>query len=146
VISLEVALVDTSAAVALVVADHEHHADTVSGVAGRRLGLAGHAWFETYSVLTRLPGPARRPPDVVSRVLNHSFPESRFLDAGAAGALCADLPSLGIAGGSVYDALVAAVSAGSGLPLITRDVRAIDTYRALGAAFELLPAARRAAG
>lgn len=21
-----------------------------------RLGLAGHAWFETYSVLTRLPG------------------------------------------------------------------------------------------
>ena len=48
-------LLDTSAAVALVVEDHEAHAATLEAVRGRSLGLAGHAWFETYSVLTRLP-------------------------------------------------------------------------------------------
>src|SRR5664279_5002978 len=50
-----VALLDTSAAIALLVEDHEAHAATLEAVRGRRLGLAGHAWFETYSVLTRLP-------------------------------------------------------------------------------------------
>ena len=36
-------LVDTSVAVALVVADHEHHAVTIEALGERRLGLAGHA-------------------------------------------------------------------------------------------------------
>lgn len=53
-------LVDTSVGVALSVGDHEGHASTLEALAGRRLGLAGHAVFETYSVLTRLPAPARR--------------------------------------------------------------------------------------
>jgi hypothetical protein len=30
--------------------------DTSDAVGRRRLGLAGHATFETFSVLTRLPG------------------------------------------------------------------------------------------
>jgi hypothetical protein len=54
-----VLLVDTSAAVALTVADHEHHEDTFAQLGGRRLGLAGHAAFagrgsralETYRAL-----------------------------------------------------------------------------------------------
>ncbi len=50
-----VALLDTSTAIALVVEDHEAHWATLDAVRGRQLGLAGHAWFETYSVLTRLP-------------------------------------------------------------------------------------------
>ncbi len=53
-------LVDTSIAVALTVADHEHHETTLRALGTRRLGLAGHAAFETFSVLTRLPPPARR--------------------------------------------------------------------------------------
>ena len=57
-----IVLLDTSAAIALVLEDHDAHAATVAAVAGRRLGLAGHAWFETYSVLTRLPGDLRRSP------------------------------------------------------------------------------------
>ena len=43
-----VALLDTSTAVALIVEDHEAHVATLDAVRGRRLGLAGHAWFETY--------------------------------------------------------------------------------------------------
>jgi hypothetical protein len=53
-------LVDTSVVVALTVADHEHHDATFGALGSRRLGLAGHAAFETFSVLTRLPHPARR--------------------------------------------------------------------------------------
>lgn len=53
-------LVDTSVAVALVVGDHRFHEATMRALEGRRLGLAGHAAVETFSVLTRLPPPSRR--------------------------------------------------------------------------------------
>ena len=55
-------LVDTSVAVALTVADHEHHVATFEALGDRRLGLAGHAAFETFSVLTRLPPRRAAPP------------------------------------------------------------------------------------
>src|SRR5450755_1658371 len=99
-------LVDTSVAVALTVADHEHHDRTFSALAERRLGLAGHAAFETFSVLTRLPTPARRAPATVARLLAGSFPHTRFLSTQAAASLLAELATVGIGGGAVYDALV----------------------------------------
>jgi predicted nucleic acid-binding protein len=131
-------LLDTSVAVALVVADHEHHAEVRRSVGGGRLGLAGHALFETYSVLTRLPAPARRTPAAVVRLLAASFPDSRFLPPDVAAGLLADLPGAGVAGGSVYDALVGAVAAHHRLILLTRDRRAIDTYRAIDAPYEVI--------
>ena len=131
-------LVDTSVAVALVVGDHRHHEATFAALEGRRIGLAGHAAFETFSVLTRLPPPARRTPAAVARLLAVSFPESRFLGAEAARSLLADLESRRVAGGSVYDALVAAAAIEHGCTLATRDLRAHDTYRALGARLELI--------
>ncbi len=124
-------LVDTSVAVALTVSDHPDNRSTSQAIGGLRLGLAGHAAFETYSVLTRLPGPARRTPAAVSRLLAGNFPYSRFLSEHAAAALLPGLDSRGIAGGSVYDALVGAAAVEHGLPLATRDRRALDTYRAL---------------
>ena len=38
----------------------------------------------------------------------------------------------------MYDALVGAVAAQHGLTLVSRDRRALDTYRALGVTVELL--------
>ncbi len=131
-------LVDTSVAVALVVADHAHHADTLRALGKRQLGLAGHAAFETFSVLTRLPPPARRTPAAVARLLAVNFPHSRFLSARGAGALLRKLEALGIAGGSVYDALVGEAAREHDLPLATRDRRALETYRALEVRVELL--------
>jgi predicted nucleic acid-binding protein len=131
-------LVDTSIAVALTVADHEHHDTTFQALGSRRLGLAGHAAFETFSVLTRLPPPARRTPATVARLLAANFPHSRFLSAAAAAALLAELPSVGLAGGAVYDALVGASAKEHGCVLATRDRRALDTYRALDVRLELL--------
>ena len=131
-------LVDTSVAVALVVADHDHHDAVATAVGARRLGLAGHAAFETYSVLTRLPSPARREPKVVDQLIRASFPAPRFLGAEETAALLDRLARLGIAGGAVYDALVGAVAVAHGLPLATRDARAVDVYRTLDVEFELL--------
>src|SRR5450759_2068821 len=82
----EVLLLDTSAAVALVVEDHEAHAATLEALRGRRLGLAGHAWFETYSVLTRLPAPLRRSPADAGRLLARNFPATAFLGEAASAA------------------------------------------------------------
>ena len=90
-------LVDTSVAVALVVADHEHHDVVVAAVGAKRLGLAGHAAFETFSVLTRLPPPARREPAVVEHLIRANFPGSSFLDAAETAALFDSLAGLGIA-------------------------------------------------
>ena len=44
----------------------------------------------------------------------------------------------GIHGGAVYDALVGAAAAEHDAVLVTRDQRAVPTYRAVGAAFRLL--------
>jgi predicted nucleic acid-binding protein len=131
-------LVDTSVAVAIVVEDHEHHAATLRAVGRRGVGLAGHAAFETFSVLTRLPPPARRSPDAVVQLMRANFPRNRYLAASAAEALLPRLASLGIAGGSVYDALVGAAAAESGLVLLTRDRRALPVYRALGVDVEMI--------
>jgi len=131
-------LVDTSVAVALLVADHTHHAEVMRHLAGRRLGLAGHAAYETYSVLTRMPPPARRTPAAVGKLLAFNFPATRFLGAEAAADLLGRLAGLDLAGGSVYDALVGATAAEHAMTLVTRDRRALATYRALEVDVELL--------
>lgn len=131
-------LVDTSVAVALTVADHEHHQATSRALGRRRLGLSGHAAFETFSVLTRLPSPARRTPATVARLLAADFPHSRFLRAEAAATLLAELHTAGIAGGAVYDALVGAAAREYGIVLATRDRRALEVYRALDVRLEVM--------
>jgi predicted nucleic acid-binding protein len=131
-------LVDTSVAIALLVTDHDHHEPTSTTLDGRTLGLAGHAAFETFSVLTRLPPPARKTPATVGRLLANSFPDSKFLGASAAASLLAELQTVGIGGGAIYDALVGAVAREHGLSLTTRDRRALEVYRALDVDVELL--------
>ncbi|MEQ3554896.1 type II toxin-antitoxin system VapC family toxin [Pseudonocardia nematodicida] len=124
-------LVDTSVAVALSTADHEARPACRAVVEGRRIGLAGHAAFETYSVLTRLPAPGRRTASAVGTLIRRNFPHTTYLDGATTDDLLRRLPDLGISGGSVYDALVGAAAAHAAVPLVTRDRRALGTYRAL---------------
>ena len=135
----QVALLDTSTAVALVVEDHEAHVATLDAVRGRRLGLAGHAWFDTYSVLTRLPPGLRRSPADALRLLARNFPASGFLGEAEAADLGGDIARLGISGGAVYDALVGAAARQHRLPLVSADTRARPVYEALGVEIELIP-------
>lgn len=134
----EIACLDTSTAIALVVEDHESHAATLEALRGRRLGLAGHAWFETYSVLTRLPAGLRRSPPDVIRLLTRNFPASGFLGETESLDLGGELARLAISGGAVYDALIAAAARQHGRPLVSGDVRARPVYEALGVKIEII--------
>ena len=135
----KVALLDTSAAIALMVEDHDAHVATLDAVRGRQLGLAGHAWFETYSVLTRLPAGLRRSPADALRLLVGNFPASRFLGEAETADLGAELVGLGVSGGAVYDALVGAAARQHRLPLVSKDAQARPMYEALGVEIELIP-------
>ncbi|WP_309064985.1 PIN domain-containing protein [Microbacterium sp.] len=125
-------LLDTSAAVALLAADHAAHAVMREACAGLVLGLAGHALVETYSVLTRLPRPDRVSAAEAARAITTEFPRSVALPETLALSAVADLAAAGIAGGSVYDGLVGLAAGHAGIPLMTRDRRALGTYAALG--------------
>jgi predicted nucleic acid-binding protein len=131
-------LLDTSAAIAFVQPSHNAHAATYAALVGRPKGLAGHAAFETYSVLTRLAPPDRLTPRAAQRLIEVNFPHSRFLSSKRSAALVATLAAAGVSGGAVYDALIAAAAAEHGLTLVSRDSRAAGTYRAMGVDLELL--------
>jgi predicted nucleic acid-binding protein len=139
----QVVLLDTSVAIALMVEDHEAHGAALEAVRGRRLGLSGHAWFETYSVLTRLPGPNRRSPANAARLLTHNFPASVFLDDEGSRALGNELAELGVSGGAVYDALVGGAARRHHLRLVSADVRARSVYEALKVDLEVMSEPRR---
>lgn len=136
--SAEHLLLDTSVALALVNPDHTEHRRVRERCRSRRLGLAGHARAETYSVLTRWPPPQRLSPTGAARLIRVNFPHSVTLGHEATDRLLDEVAAAGIAGGAVYDALVGAAAAEHGRVLLTTDARAVPTYRALGTAYELI--------
>lgn len=101
---------------------------------GLRMGLSGHAAFEAFSVLTRLPGVNRRPPHDVARLRAVNFPHTPFVTPQQNAALRERLPTIDLSGGMAYDALVGAVAAVHGLPPASRDGRARRVYDALDVA------------
>ncbi len=124
--------VDTSVAVPLLVRSHRDHAAVVRWWGGQDVALTGHALAETYSVLTRLPGDARLAPADAARLLKARFSAPLVLSSSRTRKLPDTLASLGIAGGAVYDALVALAAKEHGAALATRDARARGTYDAVG--------------
>lgn len=124
--------VDTSVAVPLLVQTHAAHAAVVRWWAGRELALSGHALAETYSVLTRLPGDVRMAPTDAARLLEKRFAPPLLLGLKTARRLPDVLSRMEIAGGAVYDALVALAAVEHNVDLATRDARARDTYEKVG--------------
>jgi predicted nucleic acid-binding protein len=129
---LTILALDTSVAVPLLVQTHQHHAAIVSWWAGRDVALSGHALAETYSVLTRLPGDVRLAPGDAARLLKERFVAPLLLGQATAARIPETLGRLEIAGGAVYDALVALAAAEHGATLATRDGRAKATYEIVG--------------
>lgn len=122
---------DTSVAVAALDPTHEAHPACRRALVELRPALAGHAMFETYSVLTRLPLPLRLSAGQAASVLAVAFPEDCWLDAPETRDLRARLAGFDIVGGSVYDALVGQAAVTNHRTLLTRDRRAERTYRSL---------------
>lgn len=123
---------DTSVAVPLLVQTHRAHAAVVSWWSGREIALSGHAVAETYSVLTRLPGDVRVAPRDAARLLRERFAVALQPRPRTTARLPEILSDLGIAGGAVFDALVALAAADNDAQLATRDARATTTYEAIG--------------
>lgn len=124
--------VDTSVALPLLVQTHQEHSEVVRWWHGRDLALSGHALAETYSVLTRLPGDLRLVPADAARLISERFAAPLMLGSDVSGRIPDVLSRLGIAGGAVYDALVAPAAREYGAELATRDGRAKATYEMLG--------------
>lgn len=126
-------LLDTSVAVPFLLRSHSAHPATFAEFGqDTRLGLAGHAVFETISVLTRLPGNSRVSAATATHLVHQNFPASLHLSARASGGVLDRIARHGISGGAVYDALVAAAALEHGCALVTRDRRALPTYAAIG--------------
>ncbi len=131
--------VDTSVAVAAALPWHESHAIARSALPRRKPPLLAQVAVETYSVLTRLPPPQRVPVSVARDYLKETFvlpplvlgPDGYvwLLDRAAAES---------IAGGALYDALVAATAREAGATLLTLDRRAVTTYQLLGVDYRLV--------
>lgn len=124
---------DTSVAVPLLVGTHRAHAEVTRWWSGRDIALSGHAVAETYSVLTRLPGDVRLAPVDAAQLIRERFAPPMMLGTEMSGRIPDILSRLGIAGGAVYDALVALAALEHGADLATRDLRAKATYEAVGA-------------
>ena len=131
-------LADSSVAVPLVLASHTMHQQVASFVGRRSVGLPAHAAVETYSVLTRLPGDARLTAADADTLLAARFPVRAALDAAMQQRLVPELAARGLAGGAVYDAIIALTALQHRCKLLTRDTRAAATYRSVGAEIELL--------
>jgi predicted nucleic acid-binding protein len=124
---------DTSVAVPLLVKTHREHAAVVRWWDRREIALCGHAVAETYSVLTRLPGDLRLSPADAAHLIRERFAAPLVLGREVSARLPDVLADLGIAGGAVYDALVAFAAVEHHAELATRDARARATYEIVGA-------------
>jgi hypothetical protein len=129
---------DTSVVVPALSRWHKNHdaaADAIADVAT----LPAHVLIEAYAVLTRLPGGLAVPPAAAATVLSSRFSEAPLqLAASERRTLLSTLAAAGVGGGASYDGLVAREATDHEQILLTRDVRAQETYRRLGAAFRAL--------
>src|SRR5262245_53702685 len=76
--------------------------------------VSAHSLAEVYSVLTRMPRPLRVSTDAALRLIEHNilnYTEVIALTAGDYCDLILHLSQVGIAGGAVYDGIIASVAA-----------------------------------
>ena len=109
-------MLDTNCMIAAVSRAHPRHTEAADEYnvrldRGESLILAAHSLAEAYSVLTRIPVPLRLSARQAATVLETSFlnrGQVVSLDGPEYVALLQSLPSRGVTGGLVYDAIIAA--------------------------------------
>ncbi|MGA9875301.1 MAG: PIN domain-containing protein [Solirubrobacteraceae bacterium] len=130
--------VDSSVAIAAILADDELHEAAEQALADSGLTIA-HVAAETYSVLTRITPPHRLDADTAATILERRLPPQRVtLDADQHASAIRRLADAHISGGATYDGLIALTALEYNITLISRDHRAARTYKALGVHFQLL--------
>lgn len=130
--------VDTSIAVAALDAAHTSHQTARSAVVAHSPVLSGHAAFESFSVLTRLPGALRLSAPDAASALRLAFGDPCWLGGDEQRDLFERIGELGVSGGAIYDALVGEAARVNNRTLLTGDARAARTYGLVGVKFELV--------
>jgi predicted nucleic acid-binding protein len=129
---------DSSVVIAAFASWNQHHELAIAAL-GETTDLVAHAELESYSVLTRLPEPFRAEPALVAEYLREDYPGERMvLPESERRALVSRFARLSIAGGAVYDAMVAATAAYHGRRLLSCDRRAAPTYDRVGVEVEYI--------
>ncbi len=127
--------VDTSVVVAGFASWHEGHEPAAAALA-RRPRVPAHVLVEAYSVLTRLPPPHRAPADLVATFLAERFRQAPLVLPAVLTSSSSWRRPVRAAGGSVYDALIAATARHAGATLLTRDERACSVYDRMKVQYE----------
>lgn len=129
---------DSSVTIAALLNDHLDHDAAAEALAACKTTIA-HVAIETYSVLTRLPSPARIDATTAITALDERLPPKYVaLDASSCAKAPGRLAAAGISGGATYDGLIALTALEHDLELLSRDRRAVRSYRSLGVRFVLL--------
>lgn len=129
---------DTSVVIPAVLTSHEAHRVVLGRLGRKQVRLPLHAAIESYSVLTRLPGDARLAPADAALLLRDRFSEPIELSPGNGAELLHTFADLRLAGGAVYDALIAITARETNATLLTRDRRAAATYALIGVAHQFV--------
>lgn len=98
-----------------------------------------HVLAESYATLTRLPTPFRLTPQRCLNFLSSAF-RSEPLTVSASGYLrvLSILAERNVAGGAIYDCLIAQTARENDAKLVSLDKRAVANYALVGAVHELL--------
>jgi len=130
--------IDTSVVIAGFATWHDGH-DASLAVLDRRPRVPAHVLIESYSVLTRFPPPHRTPPATAMSFLRRRFVDPPLaLQPGDHVRLVELVGRRGLAGGWIYDALIAWTAKLAGATLLTRDSRAIRVYETIAVPFDLV--------
>lgn len=114
--------IDTSVLVAALLSWHSDHERAFIALEAELASPEGavlplHALTEAYAVMTRLPPPRRLSPGAALAILRDSFRESvtiATLEAEDIWTLLDELAGKGVAGGTTYDAIIAAAARKAG--------------------------------
>jgi predicted nucleic acid-binding protein len=133
---------DTSVVVAGLCSWHPDHDEARAALAAMAAPIA-HVLVESYSVLTRLPAGRRITPTVAHEAIVRALGGPPVgLTPLETTAFVTRVSELGIAGGAVYDALVAETARRAGLAISSLDRRAKSTYEVIGVEVEWLDSLR----
>lgn len=128
---------DTSVLVPALLPAHEQFPVCIT-VVERVAAIPAHVLFETYRVLTRMPGSDRVPPRTAIAVLESLAWKPLQLPGGDCLPLIRAVARAGVVGGPIYDAQIAATAKHHGLTLLSRDRRAATVYDLVGVDYELV--------
>ena len=129
-------LLDTSCLVAAACGWHRNHEATHREIerrdsAGEELVLAAHSLVEAFSVLTRLPEPHRLRPEDALALIEANWGETRLVALAGSDyrSTLRRCREVGIGGGAVYDALIAACARKARVStLVTWDLEGFERF------------------